>query len=331
MVEFGLGLYPNVPVTDLVDSVEIAEKNGFECVWITDQFFRRNVFSALTACALNTSTIKVATGIVHSLYRHPTLLFSGIATIDEVSNGRAVMGVGAGAWTEVQPLCINLDKHFSICREALEIITMLRNGKVSDYDGEIFKLRKGEWWEKEMAFALGRPIPIFLGARGLKMFELAGRLADGVLTWGLSEGYLKHVVSLMKKGAQKSGGNKEPALILKTTYSFSDDKAAKNRLKYNTAMLTAGTADSLLEKLNLNPETARDIREKWKKGDITGATESVDDQTINAWHLVSSREAMNDKLEELIKFGAKQIVVPASGPDPKKFIERFGKEVVPCF
>jgi hypothetical protein len=40
---------------------------------------------------------------------------------------------------------------------------------------------------------------------------------------------------------------------------------------------------------------------------------------------------MNDKLEELIKFGAKQIVVPASGPDPKKFIERFGKEVVPCF
>jgi ATP phosphoribosyltransferase len=96
-------------------------------------------------------------------------------------------------------------------------------------------------------------------------------------------------------------------------------------------MLTAGTADSLLEKLNLNPETARDIREKWKKGDIIGATESVDDQTINAWHLVSSREAMNDKLEELIKFGAKQIVVPASGPDPKKFIERFGKEIVPCF
>jgi 5,10-methylenetetrahydromethanopterin reductase len=319
-------------MNDMVSNVQVAEKNGFKCVWITDQFFRRNIFSVLTACAMNTSNIKLATGVVHPLYRHPAVLASGIATIDEVSNGRAVMGVGAGAWTEVQPLCINLKKHFTICKESLEIITMLLSGKVADYDGEFFKLRKGEWWQKEMAFALGKPIPIFLGARGLKMFELAGRLAHGAVTWGLSQEYLKHVMGLMKKGAEKSDRKqKDSRLIVKTTYSFSNDQAAKNHLKYNTAMLTAGTADTLLGKLNLNPKTTRTIQEKWKKGNIEGAVESVDEKTINAWHLVASKEEMADRIEDIIKIGVTQIVVPPSGPEPKKFIERFGREVIPCF
>ncbi len=332
MVEFGLALYPNVPVNDIVSSVQLAEKNNFTCAWVTDQFFRRNVFSVLTACAMKTSRIRLATGVVHPLYRHPTVLASGIATIDEISNGRAVMGVGAGAWTEVQPLCLNLEKHFTMCKESLEIIKMLLNGKVDDYNGEIFKLKKGEWWEKEMTFALGRPIPVFLGARGLKMFELAGRLADGTVTWGLSPEYLTCVKSLMKKGAENSYRKEtDIRLIVKTTYSFSKEKADKNRLKYNTAMLTAGTLNSLVEKLNLDLKTTRLIQEKWKKGDVKGAMETVDDKTIDAWHLIADKEEMAGRIEELIKAGAAQIVVPPAGTDPQKFIERFGTEVIPCF
>ncbi len=97
-VGLSLGISPREPILHNVEVVPQAEALGFDSVWIADvQLSMKDCFTALTLCAVNTSTILLSTGVANPITRHPSVIANTFTALNEISNGRAIVGPGTGA------------------------------------------------------------------------------------------------------------------------------------------------------------------------------------------------------------------------------------------
>src|SRR5215813_14942735 len=136
--------------------------------------------SCLTVAALNTTQIGLGTSVTNLYTRNPAITAAAIATVDEASGGRAVLGLGAGG---------GLD-HYGIDRvqpavaleETLRIVRSLTAGERVSFRGSIMTIA-----EAELNFRTRRRVPIYLAARGPRISELAGKLADGAIIGGFTQ------------------------------------------------------------------------------------------------------------------------------------------------
>ena len=95
-MKFGIEFVPDKPLDEIVKLVKLAEDVGFEYAWITDHYNNKNVYETLALLAANTETIKMGPGVTNPYVRSPAIAASAIATIDEISEGRATFGIGPG-------------------------------------------------------------------------------------------------------------------------------------------------------------------------------------------------------------------------------------------
>ena len=86
----------NAPIERMLERVKLAEDNGYDTAWLADERFYREVYSCLTYFAQRTSRVKVGPCVTDPYARHPALTAMAIATLDEISNRRAILGIGAG-------------------------------------------------------------------------------------------------------------------------------------------------------------------------------------------------------------------------------------------
>src|SRR6516165_3282244 len=86
----------DVPIRQMVERARLAEQSGFDKVWLADERFYREVYSCLAAFAANTSRVALGPCVTDPFARHPALTAMAIATLDEISGGRAILGIGAG-------------------------------------------------------------------------------------------------------------------------------------------------------------------------------------------------------------------------------------------
>ncbi len=95
-MKFGIEFVPADPALKIAYYAKLSEQQGFDYVWITDHYNNRDVYSTLTVLALNTNSIKIGSGVTNSYTRNPAITASSIASIAEISGGRAVLGLGPG-------------------------------------------------------------------------------------------------------------------------------------------------------------------------------------------------------------------------------------------
>jgi len=183
MLRLGVWLYPGVPASDLVEAVRVAEQCGLDEVWIADEGVAREPFSLLSAAAVVTSRITLAVGITSPLLRHPGAIASTAATLDELSNGRAVLGLGLGGSESLEPFGIHIsrpvaqmDSAITVCRGVLD------RTAVPGYEPPAHAMP-------------ARPVPIWIGARGPQMIRLAARRTDGVFISGCSSPQVDSIFS----------------------------------------------------------------------------------------------------------------------------------------
>ena len=86
----------NVPVAQMVERAKLAEANGYDTLWVADERFYREVYSTLAILAQHTTRVHLGTCVTDPFSRHPALTAMAIATLDEISNQRAILGFGAG-------------------------------------------------------------------------------------------------------------------------------------------------------------------------------------------------------------------------------------------
>ena len=200
----GLYLIEKHELRQSIELAQLAEKRGFECVWSGEEYppFRaaRDSIIPLAAIAAVTKSIRIGTGVLHTWTRNVMTLAMAFATLDELSNGRSMLGIGV-LWEPMATMMGIVRKNvLKAMREHVEALHALFDMKTVNVDGEFVKLRNVHLLSKPIS------IPIYIGATGFHMMRLAGEIADGVLlNYLVSPTYNKQALEFVAKGADKVG------------------------------------------------------------------------------------------------------------------------------
>ncbi len=201
MAEFGVLIFPR---PEAPQEAKQLEEMGFDVALIPDsQALAREVYVTLTACAANTGRITLGTGITNPLTRHPSVTASAIASLNDFSGGRALLGIGRGDSAvrkighEIAPL--------RPYRAYVEAVRGLLAGEEVEYDGARFGL---EWLSRPVQ----KPVPIDMAASGPKNLALAGELADRASMWLPADaGLIAGAAASVREGAKRV--NRDPAKV----------------------------------------------------------------------------------------------------------------------
>lgn len=203
--------------------VKYAEDKGFSHAWLYDtQMLGSEVYAALALCADRTEKIKLGPGVTNPKSRIAPLSACGMATINSLAPGRAIMGIGTGNTTRrtmgmPAAKVAELEDHIRVCRG-------LFNGEIVDYS-EGDRDRKIKFLNPDMHYYnIKDPIPIYISASGPKVAQLAGRIADGLILFGaVHPSLVKWMVGNMKKGAEEAGRNPDDVYVLSMTAFYLTD------------------------------------------------------------------------------------------------------------
>jgi F420-dependent oxidoreductase-like protein len=194
----------NSAVRTLDESVartKVAERLGYESAWVSQLPDARDSALVLAAYAQATERIKFGTGVLPIYTRHPTATVQMAATLDEMTGGRFILGLGVSHKVTVESMWgLHLDSPVEAMREYLTIVqTSLAEGSCG-YDGKFFK---AQW-----SYSAPRPqrLPVMIAALSPRMLELAGEMADGVVLWMCAPNYIRdHVVPIVKAARERAG------------------------------------------------------------------------------------------------------------------------------
>jgi alkanesulfonate monooxygenase SsuD/methylene tetrahydromethanopterin reductase-like flavin-dependent oxidoreductase (luciferase family) len=163
----------------LVDLAQLVEAAGYEHLWLADERFFREVYASLTLCALHTRRVTLGPCVTDPYSRHPALTAMAVATLDEISGGRAALGLGAGISGFAQ-LGIVRRRPARAMAEAIEVIRRLLRGETVHLRGEVVHLEGGR-----LDFAPARPdLPIYVASNGPLGQKVAGTSAVGAIMEG---------------------------------------------------------------------------------------------------------------------------------------------------
>ncbi|MPZ27919.1 MAG: LLM class flavin-dependent oxidoreductase [Micromonosporaceae bacterium] len=165
------------PPREAVAVARDAERAGVADLWISEDYFERGAFTVATAVATGTDRARVGIGVVNPFTRHPLVTAMEFATLDELSGGRAVLGLGASNRVWIEDRCgIPFTAPLAAVREATAVIRAALAGERVTTAGRHFRT------DARLSFPAARPDPpIHLGTKGRRGLRLAGEVADGVL------------------------------------------------------------------------------------------------------------------------------------------------------
>ena len=136
-VSFEIGILPNRPVKECLELARAAEELGYGGVWLADsQCVMRDAYTIMSLIASQTSRIRVASGVTNAITRHPSVLANSWATLDEISGGRAVMGIGVGE-SSIRTLGLKPDR-LAALENKIDVLRALMNGDEVEWEGQYF-------------------------------------------------------------------------------------------------------------------------------------------------------------------------------------------------
>lgn len=315
------------------EEVAVADTVGFDLVCGGDsQSVYREVYVGLTVAALRTERALLGPMVTNPITRHPAVTASAIASIDELSGGRAILGIGSGD-SAIRNLGEKAAKLAEL-RAYVETLQALFRGETVNWRGKPIHV---SW--------ISRPVPIYISAEGPKTLELAGEIADGIcMHTGTSPEIVADSLAHVRWGAEKAGRDPDSIdvwAMLKTAVADTREEAIAE-----IRMGLAGSAhhafrfglegkyvpDELQEPvLELVRRYDTRVHEVWDGqnralSDELGITEFLADR----FALVGTPDQCVDRLRALQAAGLHQVILPALGPDPAGMLRRLGEEVFPA-
>lgn len=308
-VDVGITIWLARPLSEATRLAEAAEAAGYSDVWLPDHYFLRDVYVAQALIAQRTNRIRIGTAAVSPMLRHPTLLASSTATIDELSNGRAVIGIGPGGFEFAGQLGMPMDRPLRIVREAIEILSSLLHGE-AQVTGSIFTATGARLgWP-------AREVPVYVAARGPRMLELAGELADGVITHGLTPAYIGFVKERISSGAKRSdrdAASCETCVMLDV--ELDDDSAtALERLRPRCTVMVGGSyAAEMIPIYGLDPDEVAPVREAVSRGDLDAATALLTPEMVRTFGVAGPDRDLSEALLRLEASGVSRVILNVGG------------------
>ena len=197
------------PFAEFASLLQECEQLGYDQLWLANEKFFHDMYVAATVAAERTTRPSIGTFVADPYTQHPALTAMAIGSLDEVSGGRAILGIGAGG-TGFPPMAIERIKPAKAIKESIHIIRQMLAGDVVNYEGEIITFRNGR-----LNFDARTDIPIIVATRGDRVLQVAGEVADGVMIATYAEPIgIGHALTQVEIGARRAGRSLKDLRIL---------------------------------------------------------------------------------------------------------------------
>jgi 5,10-methylenetetrahydromethanopterin reductase len=333
----GVLLLPSHAPNRLVALARLAERTGYDFLWLADERFFREVYASLTLCALRTERIKLGPCVTDPYSRHPALTAMAIATLDEISGQRAVLGLGAGV-SGFRELGIGRAQPAIAMREAIELIRRLLAGETVSYRG-----RRIAFDEGRLDFTPIRShVPIYVASQRPAGCRTAGRMADGAIMQGcVAEPLLRFFRQMVTEGAQQRGRDPSTVdLVARINVCVDDDPhAAREAMKPAIARSLVSQAPDFFTFTQAGLRVPPTLREQASAlpythdpAPLRALTAEIPAEFVEALTLAGPSAKVAAEVTRLAHGGITQFIVAPVAPDGRieAAIERFQTEVMPC-
>jgi len=317
------------PIRDGMEYSRYAEERGFEAIWQAESRLVREATVPMAAYAAVTSRIKVASGVIPIWTRNVGLLAATFSTLDELAPGRVILGLGA--WWEPLAGKVGIDRRRPLraMREVVEATRRLLAMERVTYHGEFVHLD-----DVEIDIVHGdrspKHVPIYIGATGMQMMELAAEIADGVvLNYMVSPAYNREAMEHLAIGAARAGRNLDeidrPQLVvcsLDNDRELALDRARELLTQY------LGQQPHIMKASGVDPALIEEIGKvlTWPAGpeEIHRAMRLVPDDAVQMITASGTPQECRAKVDEYIAAGATCPILYPLGSDVRLMIDTFG-------
>lgn len=310
----------DLPAERFVRLAALAEEVGFEQIWVSNDLFWRSAPVLLTAAARATSRIVLGVGVFNPVSMHVSEIAMASASLHEVSNGRFMLGIGAGADEFLQWAGLRAEPPVARTRRALVELRTLLSGLTPD------------GWRSEAWLRTGPSrIPIYVGAMGPRMLGLAGELADGVLPLLFPPEHYPTAALQIEDGARSVGRDPGSLDIAACVWCSLDTDGARARraLAEKIAYYGASFSPYLLARASVAPDEFGPIRIAMSDRNVERAIALVTPAMLNLG-IAGNAQEIAERCTALIMSGARHISFgPPLGPDPERAVAVLGLDVLP--
>jgi probable F420-dependent oxidoreductase len=332
-ISFGVTVLPDPPYGRFLELIQLAEQHGFEYGWTYDSHILwQESYATLALAADRTERLKLGHFVTNPGIRDPTITASWYATMQDVSSGRMVMGIGRG--------------------DSSRRVVGLKPVKVADFEArcrmikDLMNGRKVDWNDKELELSWARrdlpEIPMWIAGYGPRALAVAGRVADGVIIQLADPQIIQWIMDTARKAAEEAG--RDPAelkYIVGAPSKVTDDiQAAREETRWFPAMVSNHVMD-LIEKYGWEseiPEALTDYVKARKFYDYSehsrvGAKhgEFVSDEICDRFSVLGTAEQCAAKLRELESVGVDQFNVYLMTHGQEETLEAYGRDIIPRF
>jgi 5,10-methylenetetrahydromethanopterin reductase len=306
MARLGVVFRNELGFRDQLDCAVLADQRGYESLWVPEGR-TGDAFTTLAGFAMRTQRIGLATGIIPIYLRTPSLTAMTVANLEDISQGRALAGLGIGhRGTTDRGHSVTIDAPFRTLREFVDIIRRLLAGEAVDHQGESYQLR----------YKLGAPprrakVPIALAALGPRMLECAGEIADYVLLNWTTLPYLQVALDHMRIGAARAGrtlADLEIACYIRVAPS-EDWAAIRRAFQRSFVSYAAQPFYNHMLQLSGFADLVTAMMQAMQQGDSTQAMDLVSDDIIDALVAHGTPEQCRQQVEAYRQAGVTLPVV----------------------
>ncbi len=294
-------------IADLKKLAQEAEDANFDSIWATELY--RTSFQQLSSVAQSTHTIRLGTAVALAFARSPLITTLTALDLDEISDGRFVLGLGTGAKrTNEMWHGLSFTNPVARVKECIEIIRLLmQSAHLADpvaFKGEFYDVSTRGYRRVFKPFR--KNIPVYLAGVGGDMVSAAGAVADGYLGHVVcSLRYIKEIVgNNIKKGLAKSGRSKKDFQISSIiTCAISEDRrSAVEAAKATVAFYATVRTYEPPFKLHGFEREAAEIREAFFRGDVRSMIKGVSDDMVDAFAVVGNADECRRKIDKYLDY-----------------------------
>jgi 5,10-methylenetetrahydromethanopterin reductase len=288
-----------------------------------------------------TERLTVGWGIISPYTRHPIqVAMEARVTQEATGNGRFLLGFGASKifMREIGEGERRPARPLTAIRESIQIVRPILNGEGVDFEGREYTAHVPPL--REDAAAPREPVPLYVAGTGPKMQEMAGQLADGLLTPSITTpGFVRYARENLRKGAEAAGRDPEEIDLGCTIVASIDEDRDKGRegareiagmYLANKVQNIRASADVLLEEAGLSQEEIRPVAEAMESGGRIAAAAAVSDAILDKAHpIAGTPQDCIEAIEEYREAGCSHVMLELWGEQRDRQIELFAEKVLP--
>ena len=305
-----IGLFLNVSREtsdeDLITLAKQADGLGYHSFW-TGESWGRDAFTILTMVACHTENLRLGTGIVTTYSRTPALIAQTVASLDILSKGRAILGLGSSGKVVVEGWHgVPFDSPVSRTKEYIEIIRKAFSGNRVEHQGEFYKMERF----RMISLPVQKKVPIYMASLGPKNLVLTGENADGCLPIWVNRERFPEIREQISIGAAKSGRKASDVTIAPYIFCYTSD--GPNDMAHGEQLLRAHLAYYVggmgtfyfnsVSRAGFNAE-AKAIKNAWESGNREQAARSVSDRMLDSIVVLGEPQKCRDQISAFRKVG----------------------------